>query len=38
MSKYELVKLERKIKECDFNAFMVKSGGVGIKGEFEKKF
>ena len=38
MSKYELVKLERKIKECDFNAFMVKSDGVGIKGEFEKKF
>ena len=38
LSKYELVKLERKIKECDFNAFMVKSDGVGIKGEFEKKF
>ena len=38
MSKYELIKLERKIKECDFNAFMVKSDGVGIKGEFEKKF
>lgn len=38
MSKYELVKLEKKIKECDFNAFMVKSDGVGIKGEFEKKF
>lgn len=38
MSKYELVKLERKIKECDFNAFMVKSDGVGIKGEFEKQF
>lgn len=38
LSKYELIKLERKIKECDFNAFMVKSDGVGIKGEFEKKF
>lgn len=38
MSKYELIKLEKKIKECDFNAFMVKSDGVGIKGEFEKKF
>lgn len=38
LTKYELIKLERKIKECDFNAFMVKSEGVGIKGEFEKKF
>ena len=38
LSKYELIKLERKIKECDFDAFMVKSDGVGIKGEFEKKF
>ena len=38
VTKYELIKLERKIKECDFNAFMVKSEGVGIKGEFEKKF
>jgi uncharacterized membrane-anchored protein YitT (DUF2179 family) len=38
LTKYELIKLERKIKECDFNAFMVKSDGIGIKGEFEKKF
>ena len=38
LTKYELIKLERKIKECDFNAFMIKSDGVGIKGEFEKKF
>ena len=38
LTKYELIKLERKIKECDFNAFMVKSEGVEIKGEFEKKF
>ncbi|MBQ6841170.1 MAG: YitT family protein [Bacilli bacterium] len=38
LSKYELIKLERKIKECDFDAFMVKSDGVGIKGDFEKKF
>ena len=28
LTKYELIKLERKIKECDFNAFMVKSEGV----------
>ena len=38
LTKYELIKLERKIKESDYNAFMVKSDGVGIKGEFEKKF
>lgn len=38
LTKYELIKLERKIKECDFNAFMIKSNGVGIKGEFEKNF
>ena len=38
LTKYELIKLERKIKECDFNAFMVKSEGVGIKGEYEKIF
>ena len=38
LTKYELIKLERKIKECDYHAFMVKSDGVGIKGEFEKKF
>lgn len=38
LTKYELIKLERKIKERDFNAFMIKSEGIGIKGEFEKKF
>lgn len=38
LTKYELIKLERKIKESDFNAFMIKSEGIGIKGEFEKKF
>ena len=38
LTKYELIKLERKIKDCDFNAFMIKSDGIGIKGEFEKKF
>ena len=38
LTKYELIKLDRKIKECDFDAFMVKSEGVGIKGDFDKKF
>ena len=38
LTKYELIKLERKIKESDFNAFMIKSEGIGIKGEFENKF
>ena len=38
LTKYELIKLERKIKECDFDAFMVKSEGVGIRGDFDKKF
>lgn len=38
LTKYELIKLERKIKESNYNAFMVKSYGVGIKGEFEKNF
>lgn len=38
LTKYELIKLERKIKESDINAFMIKSEGIGIKGEFEKKF
>lgn len=38
LTKYELIKLERKIKESDFNAFMIKSEGIGIRGEFEKKF
>ena len=38
LTKYELIKLERKIKESAFDAFMIKSDGVGIKGEFEKNF
>lgn len=38
LSKYELIKLERKMKEFNINSFMIKSDGVGIKGEFEKKF
>ncbi len=38
LTKYELLKLERYMKTYDDHAFMVKSEGVGIKGEFEKKF
>ena len=38
LTKYELIKLERKMKEFNINTFMVKSEGVGIKGEFEKQF
>ena len=38
LTKYELLRLERYMKIYDDHAFMVKSEGVGIKGEFEKKF
>lgn len=38
LTKYELARLERFMKNIDDHAFMVKSEGVGIKGEFEKKF
>ena len=38
LTKYELLRLERYMKTYDDHAFMVKSEGVGIKGEFEKKF
>lgn len=38
LTKYELIKLERKMKDFGINSFMIKSDGVGIKGEFEKKF
>ena len=38
LTKYELLRLERYMKTYDNHAFMVKSEGVGIKGEFEKKF
>ena len=38
ITKYELLRLERYMKTYDDHAFMVKSEGVGIKGEFEKKF
>ena len=38
LTKYELLRLERYMKTYDDHVFMVKSEGVGIKGEFEKKF
>ena len=38
LTKYELIKLERNMKNFGIQTFMVKSDGVGIKGEFEKKF
>jgi uncharacterized membrane-anchored protein YitT (DUF2179 family) len=38
LTKYELLRLEKYMKTYDDHAFMVKSEGVGIKGEFEKKF
>ena len=38
LTKYELIKLERHMKRSDIRAFMVKSDGIGIKGEFKKKF
>ena len=38
LTKYELIKLERTMKELNIRTFMVKSEGIGIKGEFEKDF
>ena len=38
LTKFELIKLERYLKKYDDHMFMIKSMGVGIKGEFEKKF
>lgn len=36
LSKYELQKLERNLETIDNHAFIVKSNGVTIKGEFKK--
>ena len=36
--KNELIKLERNIKKLNIQTFMVKSEGIGIKGEFQKQF
>ena len=38
LTKYELIKLERNIKKLNIQTFMVKSEGIGIKGEFQKQF
>ena len=38
LTKYELIKLERHMKKSNISIFMVKSEGLGIKGEFEKQF
>lgn len=38
LTKYELIKLERNMKDFNIRTFMVKSEGIGIKGEFEKDF
>ena len=38
LTKYELIKLERKLKEFNIQTFIVKSEGIGIKGEFKKQF
>ena len=38
LTKYELIKLERCMKKFNIQTFMVKSEGIGIKGEFEKQF
>lgn len=36
LSKYELQRLERHLNVLDPSAFMVKTNGVGVKGNFEK--
>ena len=38
LTKYELIKLERALKNFDIHTFMIKSEGIGIKGEFVKKY
>ncbi len=38
LTKYELIKLERNMKNFGIQTFMIKSEGIGIKGEFQKKF
>ena len=36
LSKYEVERLERHLPEFDTDAFMVKSEGIGINGNFKK--
>ncbi len=38
LSKYELQRLERQLKDLDPNAFLVKANGVEINGNFQKVF
>lgn len=38
LTKYELIKLERNMKKFNIQTFMIKSEGIGIKGEFKKEF
>lgn len=38
LTKYELIKLERNMKRFNIETFMVKSDGIGVKGDFEKQF
>lgn len=38
LTKYELIKLERNMKNFNIQTFMIKSEGIGIRGEFEKQF
>ena len=38
LTKYELIKLERNMKKFNIKTFMIKSEGIGIRGEFNKNF
>lgn len=38
LTKYELIKLERNMKKFNVETFMIKSEGIGIKGDFKKEF
>ena len=38
LTKYELIKLERNMKNFNIKTFMIKSEGIGIRGEFLKEF
>ena len=38
LTKYELIKLERNMKKFNIKTFMIKSEGIGIRGEFKKSF
>ena len=38
LTKYELIKLERNMKKMNIHTFMIKSEGIGVRGEFHKDF